>query len=49
MASSFCKLSKTVTVKLSKSDYDRLYLRSRQTNGTIAEYIESIYGYLERN
>ena len=46
-ASSFRKLSKSVTVKFSKSvtvkfskpDYDRLCLRSRQTNRTLAEYI----------
>lgn len=38
-ASSFRKLSKSVTVKFSKPDYDRLYLRSRQANRTLAEYI----------
>ncbi|WP_172634941.1 plasmid mobilization protein [Paraprevotella clara] len=38
-ASSFRKLSKSVTVKFSKPDYDRLCLRSRQTNRTLAEYI----------
>ena len=34
-ASSFRKLSKSVTVKFSKPDYDRLCLRSRQTNRTL--------------
>lgn len=38
-ASSFRKLSKSVTVKFSKPDYDRLCLRSRQANRTLAEYI----------
>lgn len=37
--SSFRKLSKSVTVKFSKPDYDRLCLRSKQTNRTLAEYI----------
>lgn len=38
-ASSFRKLSKSVTVKFSKPDYDRLCLHSSQTNRTLAEYI----------
>lgn len=38
-ASSFRKLSKSVTVKFSKPDYDRLCLRSKLTNRTLAEYI----------
>lgn len=38
-ASSFRKLSKSVTVKFSKPDYDRLCLRSKQANRTLAEYI----------
>lgn len=36
---SFRKLSKSVTVKFSKPDYDHLCLRSRQANRTLAEYI----------
>lgn len=38
-ASSLRKLTKSVTVKFSKPDYDRLCLRSRQANRTLAEYI----------
>ena len=37
-ASSFRKLSKSVTVKFSKPDYDRLCLRSRKASGALAEY-----------
>ena len=32
-------MTKSVTVKFSKPDYDRLCLRSRQANRTLAEYI----------
>ncbi len=38
-ASSLRKLTKPVTVKFSKPDYERLLRRSRQTNRTLAEYI----------
>lgn len=38
-ASSLRKLTKSVTVKFSKPDYERLLRRSRQTNRTLAEYI----------
>ncbi len=38
-ASSLRKLTKSVTVKFSKPDYERLLRRSRQANRTLAEYI----------
>ncbi len=38
-ASSLHKLTKSVTVKFSKPDYERLLRRSRQANRTLAEYI----------
>ena len=34
-----CKLSKAVTVKFSKIDYERLCRRSRQANLTLAEFL----------
>ena len=37
--SGVCKLSKAVTVKFSKIDYERLCRRSRQANITLAEYL----------
>lgn len=37
--SGVCKLSKAVTVKFSKIDYERLCRRSRQTNLTLAEFL----------
>ena len=37
--SGVCKLSKAVTVKFSKIDYERLYRRSRQANLTLAEFL----------
>ena len=37
--SGVCKLSKAVTVKFSKIDYERLCRRSRQANLTLAEFI----------
>ena len=38
-AGSLRKLTKPVTVKFSKPDYERLLRRSRQANRTLAEYI----------
>lgn len=38
-ADSLRKLTKPVTVKFSKPDYERLLRRSRQANRTLAEYI----------
>ena len=38
-ASGVCKLSKAVTVKFSKIDYERLCRRSRQANLTLAEFL----------
>ncbi len=38
-AGSLRKLTKSVTVKFSKPDYERLLRRSRQANRTLAEYI----------
>lgn len=38
-ASNLRKLTKSVTVKFSKPDYERLLRRSRQANRTLAEYI----------
>ena len=48
--SGVCKLSKAVTVKFSKIDYERLCRRSRQANLTLAEFLrvsafERIGGY----
>lgn len=37
--SGVCKLSKAVTVKFSKIDYERLCRRSRQANLTLAEFL----------
>ena len=37
--SGVCKLSKAVTVKFTKIDYERLCRRSRQANITLAEYL----------
>ena len=38
-ASGIRKLSKSVTVKFSRIDYERLLHRSRQANRTLAEFI----------
>lgn len=42
-ASSLRKLTKSVTVKFSKPDYDRLCLRSRQANRTLAEVYQGFH------
>ena len=39
--SGVCKLSKAVTVKFSKIDYERLCRRSRQANLTLAEFLRT--------